>query len=95
MIELTGYIEVPEGRRDAIAAALPLHVELTRAETGCVQFDVTPDPEVEGRYNVSELFTDRESFDAHQARVKASAWGEISAGIRREYSIRERNDFKK
>jgi quinol monooxygenase YgiN len=95
MIELTGYIEVPEGRRDAIAAALPLHVELTRAETGCVQFDVTPDPEVEGRYNVSELFTDRESFDAHQARVKASAWGEISAGMRREYSIRERNNFKK
>lgn len=95
MIELTGYIDVPEGRREAIAAALPLHVELTRAETGCVQFDVTPDPEVEGRYNVSELFTDRESFDAHQARVKASAWGEISAGIRRKYSIRERNDFKK
>ena len=95
MIELTGYIEVPEGRRDAIAAALPLHVELTRAETGCVRFDVTPDPDVEGRYNVSELFTDRESFDAHQARVKASAWGEISAGMRREYSIRERNNFKK
>ncbi|APO86733.1 putative quinol monooxygenase [Marivivens sp. JLT3646] len=95
MIELTGYIDVPEGRREAIAAALPLHVELTRAETGCVRFDVTPDPEVEGRYNVSELFTDRESFNAHQARVKASAWGEISAGIRREYSIRERNDFKK
>lgn len=95
MIELTGYIDVPEGRREAIAAALPLHIELTRAETGCVRFDVTPDPEVEGRYNVSELFTDRESFDAHQARVKASAWGEISAGIRREYSIRERNDFKK
>lgn len=95
MIELTGYIDVPEGRREAIAAALPLHIELTRAETGCVRFDVIPDPEVEGRYNVSELFTDRESFDAHQARVKASAWGEISAGIRREYSIRERNDFKK
>lgn len=95
MIELTGYIDVPEGRREAIAAALRLHIELTRAETGCVRFDVTPDPEVEGRYNVSELFTDRESFDAHQARVKASAWGEISTGIWREYSIRERNDFKK
>ena len=95
MIELTGYIEVPEGRREAIAAALPLHIELSRAETGCVGFDVTPDPEVAGRYNVSELFTDRESFDAHQARVKASAWGEISAGMRREYSIRERNNFKK
>ena len=95
MIELTGYIDVPEGRREAIAAAIPLHIELTRAETGCVRFDVTPDPEVEGRYNVSELFTDRESFDAHQARVKASAWGEISAGMRREYSIRERNNFKK
>ena len=44
MIELTGYIDVPEGRREAIAAALPLHIELTRAEMGCVRFDVTPDP---------------------------------------------------
>ena len=95
MIELTGYIDVPEGRREAIAAALPLHIELTRAETGCVRFDVTPDPKVAGRYNVSELFTDRESFDAHQARVKASAWGEISAGIPREYAIRERPDLEK
>ena len=95
MIELTGYIDVPEGRREAIATALPLHIELTRAETGCVRFDVAPDPKVAGRYNVSELFTDRQSFDAHQARVKASAWGEISADIPREYAIRERPDLKK
>ena len=95
MIELTGYIDVPEGRREAIAAALPLHIELSRAETGCVRFDVNPDPKVAGRYNVSELFTDRQSFDAHQARVKASAWGEISADIPREYAIRERPDLKK
>lgn len=87
MIELSGYIDVPEGRREAIAAALPLHIALTRAETGCLCFDVTPDPEVKGRYNVNERFADRASFEAHQDRVRASEWGEISAGIPRNYTI--------
>ena len=95
MIELSGYIDVPEGRREAIAAALPLHIALTRAETGCLRFDVTPDPDVKGRYNVNERFDDRASFEAHQDRVRASEWGEISAGIPRNYTIRDIPDPEK
>ena len=95
MIELSGYIDVPEGRREAIAAALPLHIALTRAETGCLRFDVTPDPEVKGRYNVNERFADRASFEVHQDRVRASEWGEISAGIPRDYTIRDIPDPEK
>ncbi len=95
MIELTGYIDIPEGRREAIAAALPLHIALTRAETGCLRFDVTPDAVVEGRYNVSERFADRESFDAHQDRVSTSDCGEISSGIPRDYTIRDIPDPEK
>ena len=95
MIELTGYIDVPEGRREAIAAALPLHIALTRAETGCLRFDVTPDADVQGRYNVTELFTDLASFEAHQNRVESSDWGEISSGIPRDYTIRDIPDPQK
>ncbi|WP_095589766.1 putative quinol monooxygenase [Actibacterium ureilyticum] len=86
-IRLTGHIDVPADRRAAVMAALPDHIRLTRAEPGCLAFDVTPDPSVPGRLLVSELFTDQTAFDAHQARAGASDWAQVTAGIPRHYSI--------
>lgn len=88
-IRLTGHIDVPEDRRVSVAAALPHHVRLTRAEPGCLSFEVTPDPACPGRYRVAELFASRAAFEAHQARVAASDWGRISAGILRSYRVEE------
>lgn len=88
-IRLTGHIDVPADRVAAIAAALPGHVLLTRAEPGCISFEVTPDADVPGRYRVAELFESRAAYDAHQARTAASAWGRISLDLERSYEIRE------
>jgi quinol monooxygenase YgiN len=88
-IRLTGHIDVPADRRDAIAAALPEHIRLSRAEPGCLSFEVTPDPAVPGRLAVAELFESRAAFEAHQGRVAASDWGRISDGIARTYEISE------
>lgn len=89
MIRLSGYIDVPEARRAAIEAALPFHVAATRAEAGCLDFQVAPDPATPGRYRVEERFTDRAAFEAHQARARASEWGRLSAGIARHYEVTE------
>lgn len=65
---------------------LPRHIELTRAEPGCLSFEVTQteDPWV---WDVSERFQDAASLELHQVRVKASLWGLATAGIRRNYSV--------
>ncbi|MBO9400814.1 antibiotic biosynthesis monooxygenase [Shimia sp. R9_3] len=89
MIRLTGHIDVPSERQEAVAAALPAHIALTRAEPGCLSFDVTQDPANAGRYNFSELFVDQAAFDAHQARASASDWAAVTAGIPRHYQITE------
>ncbi len=86
-VTLTGHIDVPRNRLDDIRAALQDHIRLTRAEPGCLMFNVDEDPDIPGRFNVSERFTDSDAFRAHQARVKSSDWGKISAGIPREYEI--------
>jgi quinol monooxygenase YgiN len=86
-IRLTGHIDVPADRLASVEAALAEHIALTRAEPGCITFSVEPCDQVEGRFLVSELFRDQAAFDAHQARVKASDWGRISAGIPRNYDI--------
>ena len=87
-VTLTGHIDVPVERMEEIQAALPAHIALTRAEPGCLSFDVSPCTDVKGRFLVSEAFVDQQAFDAHQARAKASDWAKASEGIPREYSIR-------
>ena len=59
---------------DAVVRHLPEHLDLTRAEDGCLVFDVTAtdDPFV---WDVDELFRDGDAFRAHQARVTESEWG--------------------
>ena len=91
-IQLTGTLICANEEQAAIVLThLPRHVELTRAESGCIRFDVTPtaDPLV---WDVAELFATAEAFRAHQERVAASEWGAATAGIERKYTIVELAD---
>ena len=65
---------------------LPEHIRLTRAEPGCLSFDVqrSKDPAV---WTVEEEFATRADFDVHQARTRASTWGRMTLEIPREYEI--------
>ncbi len=92
MIKLTGYIDVPADRLRAVTAALPDHIALTRAEPGCLSFEVTPDESLEGRFLVAETFVDQVSFDGHQTRTKTSPWAQVTDGIARSYHITEIDD---
>ncbi len=77
-----------EEQASTVRNHLPEHARLSRAEPGCLRFEVnaTKDPLI---WEVSESFASREAFDAHQARVAASVWGAATAGIRREYTVAE------
>ena len=88
-IKLTGYLDVPAERWDAVMESLKTHIDLTRQEPGCISFNVEPCSDTPHRLLVSELFESQEDFDAHQVRAKASVWAEISAGIPRNYEIKE------
>ncbi len=88
-VALTGHLRCADAVEAArVRAGLDTHLRLTRAEPGCLRFDVTPtdDPLV---WHVSELFTDRAAFEAHQARAGASNWAKLTAGIARDYKITE------
>lgn len=87
-IYLDGHIDVPTERLADVTAALPAHVALTRAEAGCLSFNVTPCATVPGRFLVSEVFSDRTAFDVHQERTRNSDWFAVTAGIPRDYTIR-------
>lgn len=86
-VTLNGYLRcADEAEATRVRAALDEHIRLTRAEPGCVSFEVTPtdDPFV---WQVAEEFTDPAAFDAHQARAGTSDWAVETKGIARDYKI--------
>ncbi len=88
MLKLIGRLTCKdEGEAALVARHLPEHIRLSRAEPGCLSFEV---PQVAPLiWEVRESFTDRAAFDAHQIRTKASDWFRHSAGIAREYQMVE------
>lgn len=69
-----------------VIAGVEEHIALTRAEAGCISFEViqTEDPMV---WSVSEAFTNAAAFQAHQTRAGASHWATLTEGIARDYQI--------
>ena len=87
-VVLTGELRCADEEQAArVRSHLPRHIELSRAEPGCLSFEVTvtSDPLV---WRVEETFVDEAAFAAHQERVAASQWGRQTQGIERSYEIR-------
>ncbi len=84
---LKGFIIVPPNDLAAVKGELDNHICLTRAETGCLIFEVTQDSLNPCRFDVYEEFVDQAAFQAHQARVKSSRWGEITVNVERCYTV--------
>lgn len=84
---LKGFIIVPPSNFAAVKDELDNHIQLTRSETGCLIFEVTQDPLNPCRFDVYEEFADPAAFQAHQARVKSSRWGDITINVERHYTV--------
>jgi quinol monooxygenase YgiN len=82
---LTGQLVCKDENESVIVNRfLPLHVALTRAEPGCVSFEVTQTSDL-FIWQVDEEFVDIAAFEAHQTRVSTSEWGKVTRQIERRY----------
>jgi quinol monooxygenase YgiN len=90
MIALHGFLVCPTAEEaDRISLLLPEHVRLTRAEPGCLMFEVWRSREDPTRFAVAEHFRDREAFERHRQRAAQSDWGKATQGLVRDYRITE------
>ena len=89
MIELNGHLRCrTEAEAELVRLYLPKHIEMTRAEEGCLVFEVTP--EEDGlTWRVHERFVDQAAFDAHQMRAATTDWARKTGEIPREYTVDE------
>jgi quinol monooxygenase YgiN len=89
MIRVTGTLTCANAAEvDIVRRHLPTHITLSRAEPGCLTFNVDPteDPLV---WRLDESFTDRAAFDAHQVRTRASDWFRATAHLARDFHVQE------
>ena len=86
-VVLKGYIIVADKDLSTVKQELENHKKLTRAEKGCLVFEVNQNKDNPNRFDVYEEFTNKQAFETHQARVKSSDWGRVSANAERHYEI--------
>lgn len=87
-VVLTGFLRCRTlEEADRVSLLLPEHVRLTRAEAGCLSFEVFRSMADPVCFAVREVFRDRAAFEAHQRRAAGSVWGRATRGIPRDYRI--------
>lgn len=74
---------------DRVSKLLPEHIRMTRAEIGCVRFEVWRSQADPVRFAVREIFTSRETFQAHQDRTRDSLWWASTQHIPRDFRVTE------
>jgi quinol monooxygenase YgiN len=92
MIHLAGTLTCPKlDDLKIIETYLPEHTRLSRAEPGCLSFNVsqTANPLV---WQLDETYVDQAAFDAHQTRNRASIWWQMSQGLVRDFKLTTRPD---
>jgi quinol monooxygenase YgiN len=92
MIRVTGALTCATAAdAELVRQHLPNHIALSRAEPGCLTFNVDPTPDLLV-WHLNESFVDRAAFEAHQARTRASVWFAATAHLGRDFKISETDD---
>ena len=87
MIRLTGTLTCVTSDDLAILQTyLPDHMRLSRAELGCIRFDVTQSPD-QMIWLLDETYVDRAAFEAHQTRNRASICWARSQTLVRDFKL--------
>ena len=85
MVALHGKLLCSDvGQMMTALSLLPDHIALSRAEAGCLRFDIAQDDNPL-HWSLSEVFTDAAAFAAHQTRTADSTWGRDSSGMARDF----------
>ncbi|MBW6417479.1 putative quinol monooxygenase [Celeribacter sp. PS-C1] len=84
-VMLSGTMTCAAHEIDHVLALLPEHIRLSRAEPGCLQFDLWQDEVRPTEFHVTEVFRDARAFAAHQDRTQSSDWWRVTHHMARDF----------
>jgi quinol monooxygenase YgiN len=77
-IRILGFMTVPPGTEQRLLAAVDELVAKTRAEIGCLNYDLHQHLSDSTRFVFYENFTDMAAFESHFAQAHTRAWLELA-----------------
>lgn len=87
---LTGTMTCAPHEVEDVLAVMPAHIKQSRAEPGCLEFELWQDELRPTEFHVSEVFRDSAAFEHHQERTRASDWWRITHDMHRDFTTVER-----
>lgn len=72
---------------DRVAGMVADHVRQSRAEEGCIAFEIIRSMADPVRFAVREIYQTRAAFQAHLDRVRSTPWGQSTRGLHRDYML--------
>ena len=81
MIAVLASFRLPEAALAEARALIPAVLAATRAEDGCIAYDMGEDVSVPGLFQVSELWASEAALRAHLAAPHMAEWGRRRADM--------------
>ena len=92
-LTLTGFLICRTlDEADRVSALIPAHVTATRAELGCLDYEIWRSMADPVCFAVRAVYRDRDALAAHQVRTTGNDWGRTTNGATRDFRITETDD---
>ena len=88
-LSILAQITASEGKADFVRAELEKLVPITRAEAGCVQYDLFVDNEKSGFFVFHETWETRELWQAHMNAPHLKAYIDATDGAVTQFIVNE------
>ncbi len=83
---LTGTLTCAPHEVDDVLSIIDDHIRKSRAEAGCLQFELWQDELTPTDFHISEVFLSEAAFAKHQDRSQGSDWGRITGHMARDFT---------
>ena len=90
-LTIVAQITAKKGKEDLVRAELEKLVPITRAEQGCLQYDLHVDTEVPGFFVFFENWQSRDLWQQHMGAVHLKDYKAATDGAIEQFSLNEMN----
>ncbi len=88
-LTIVANIHAEPGKIDLVKAELQKLIEITRAEEGCIQYDLHQDNENPAHFLFYETWQSRELWQAHMNAPHLAAYGAATQGAVAQFTLHE------
>lgn len=88
-LTILAHIHAEVGKIDLVKAELIRLIDVTRAEDGCLQYDLHQDNDDPAHFMFYETWTSRELWQKHMNAPHLAAYGAATEGAVRKFTLHE------